>query len=490
MIRVLSQEDMQRWDASRIAAGIPAEELMLRAAKGLFSAVEELRCDSELVTVFCGPGNNGGDGYALACLLAEAQIPVQIISLAKPEQLTDAASFYCKRAALQGIRTETEWVPVAAELLVDAFFGIGLSRPITEQYADTIARMNASGKRILSADIPSGLAADTGAVLGIAVRATVTVTMQFYKPGLLLGQGRAYTGAVRVCSLAEAEPVDIAYPIYWQEESDVAALLPPRPFDSHKGRNGHALLCVGSKQYVGAALLSAGACLRSGCGILSVVTTDPVRPSFAALPEAITVPTGTTEWNAEACAFAVNALTSKSSVGVGCGIGSGDIAPLLEAALRSGLPLVLDADGLNCLSRNRDLFKLLHPNVVLTPHPGEMARLLDCSVAEVLADPIRAARAFPCTVLLKGPTTVVSCCERAVLCTEGTPGLAKGGSGDVLCGIITALLAQGLSPFDAARAGTYLLGTNARKAYERLGERMLLASDVIAVLQEQYGKDH
>ncbi len=481
MKRVVWPEDMKRWDKSRIEGGIPSGELMLRAAKGLSEAALRMRGDRPVICL-CGSGNNGGDGVALAWLLQKENIPVRIAMVGNPEKLTADTSYYLRLAEEAGVPVETEWTPNGNALLVDAIFGVGLDREVTGRYADLIERINASGCPVLAADIPSGLDASYGKVLGVAVKATETVTMQFIKTGMLMGQGRAYTGAVTVCPLAEEQPFTFTEDLYWQERADVEALLPPRPFDSHKGRNGHALLCVGSKQYTGAALLSARAALRAGCGILSVCTPDAVRGMFASLPEAITVPTGTGDWNETACEAAIAALAKKSAVGVGCGVGSGEIAPLLQAVLECGIPSVLDADGLNCLSRHPELLPLLHRNIVITPHPGEMARLKNVPIADVLADPILAAKGFACTVLLKGATTVVTDGTRTVLCTEGTPGLSKGGSGDVLTGIITGLLSQGLSPFDAARTGTYLLGTSAADAYRLLGERMLLATDVIDAL--------
>ena len=176
---------------------------------------------------------------------------------------------------------------------------------------------------------------------------------------------------------------------------------------------------------------------------------------------------------------AAAAMANKQAIGIGCGVGAGDITSVIEFALRSGTKLVLDADALNQMARHRSLLGLLHENVVLTPHAGEMARLLETTVDDVLSDPLGAVRAFPCTTLLKGATTLVHANGRTAFLSFGNPGLSKGGSGDVLTGLITALLAQGLNPFDAARAGAYLLGTSADRAMRMLGERALLASDVI-----------
>ena len=247
-----------------------------------------------------------------------------------------------------------------------------------------------------------------------------------------------------------------------------------------RNRHGAAALCA---TYPGAALLCSRAALRGGAGLLSVCIPDPVRPYFRALPEAITVPTGTEDWGMEAADVAVRAMQKKQAIGIGCGVGAGDITGIIEAALRSSVPTVLDADALNQLARRRELLRLLHENVILTPHVGEMARLLNTTVDEVLNDPLGAVSQFPCTVLLKGATTLVHASGRTAFLTFGNPGLAKGGSGDVLTGLITALLAQGLKPFDAARAGAYLLGTSADRAMRLLNERMLLASDVIDMIQ-------
>lgn len=479
MKRIVCPDDMTRWDNSRIDSGVSSRALMARAAGGLFDAICRMRHGDETVTCICGSGNNGGDGIALACLLRKELVPVRIILAGNPDRMTTESSFYLEQAQGLNVPVLSVWTPIDDEILVDALFGIGLNRPVVGGYGELIDSMNASGKRILSADIPSGLNARTGEILGVSVCAEETVTMQYCKPGMFLGKGPGLTGRITVCMLDDDAPFDYSDDLFWQEESDVQALIGPRPFDSHKGRNGHALLCVGSDQYIGAALLSSKAALRSGCGILSVCVPDPVRAAFSSLPEAITIPAGSPEWNEPACRTALSLLHNKSAVGIGCGVGSGDVSALIKGALLSGLPVVLDADGLNCLSRNRELIPLLHRNVVITPHAGEMARLLDCTVQDVLSDPLSCVKTFPCITLLKGPTTLVSDGKITWFCTEGTPALAKGGSGDVLTGIITGLISQGIDAFSAARAGTYLLGTNARKALSLLGERVLLASDVI-----------
>lgn len=480
MERIVTGALAKAFDRVKIEAGASSLAMMQTAAQGIADAVLSLRKADEPVAAICGVGNNGGDGVCAAWLLQQRGVAARIVLVGDESKCTPDTAFYLKKAREAGISAADDLKLNGDEILIDALFGVGLTRPVEGVYRMWIERMNASGRPIVSADIPSGLDADSGVVRGAAVRAAVTVAMQAKKAGMLLGQGRALCGTVFVQRLL---PDDSEPDMFFDDEADIAALLPKRPFDSHKGMNGHALLCVGSKQYPGAALLSSRAALRGGAGLLTVCTPDPVRPFFAALPEAITLPTGTQNWDADAAQTAIRAMERKSAIGIGCGVGAGEIAPVIEAALLSGVPTVLDADGLNCMARERTLMKRLHHNAVITPHAGEMARLLDTSVNAVLSDPLGAVSQFPCTVLLKGATTLVHADGKTAFLTFGNPGLSKGGSGDVLTGLITAMLAQGLNPFDAARAGAYLLGTSADRAMRLLGERMLLASDVIDMVQ-------
>ena len=480
MERIVTAKQAKEQDRAAIASGIPSIELMRLAAEGIAQAVRTRITGEATVTAICGTGNNGGDGAAAALLLHRRGIDARIVLCGDETRCTSDTAYYLHCAKEENVPILKEWRPSGNEILIDALFGVGLNRPIEGAAKDLIDRMNASGETIVSADLPSGLHADVGSVLGTAVRADCTVTMQARKPGMLMGQGRALCGTILVQPLY---PDETDPDLFLQDEADIAALLPKRPFDSHKGMNGHALLCVGSAAYPGAALLSSRAALRGGAGLLTVCTPDPVRSFFSSLPEAITVPVGEEDWCEAALCRVRPAMENKQAIGIGCGAGKGDLIPVIEAALATGTKLVLDADALNQMSVHRELFAKLHENVVLTPHAGEMARLLGSTVGEVLSDPLGAVRTFPCTTLLKGATTLIHSKGRVAFSTFGNPGLAKGGSGDVLTGLITALLAQGLEPFDAARAGTYLLGTSADRAMKLLGERALLAGDVIDMVQ-------
>lgn len=491
MKRVVTAEEMRAYESARFESGRASSlEWMERAAGGVDRFLQ-VRYPRSSVLVVCGGGNNGGDGFALLRLLLARGADASGVLLFEPDRLAGDAKTNYQRALDVGARFShrlTNELAARYDVLVDALFGTGLSRAITGEYTDAIAVLNASGKPIVAVDLPSGVDATTGAILGTAVRASATVTFEFYKRGHLLFPGRELCGDVVVHPLS-GEPDSEAMPVALLEPSDIQSMLPNRPINSHKGSNGRALLCAGSERYTGAALLAAGAALRAGAGLTSVAMPGSVKPAFAVLPEAMAIPVNEgADWDETACRAAIALLSKQNAVGVGPGVGEGTVLPLLEALLKSGLPAVLDADALNQMSRSPALLKQLHPNVILTPHPAEMARLCGCSVEAILADPIGIARRFAkewnCVVLLKSATTCIASGERVRLNTSGNPGLAKGGSGDVLTGIITALLAQGLGAFDAASAGAYLLGASADAALDLLRERMLLARDVIGAVEQ------
>lgn len=469
------------FDRSLIQAGVESIELMRRAAHGLAEAAKAMdTAGANSFTALCGSGNNGGDGFAALCELTEAGADCCAITLCDEAHLSADAKWYLHLARRVGVRILPWPQPLKNTILIDALLGTGLHRPVEGDYLEAIKAMNNSGCPIIAADLPSGLNGETGQVMGACVHADATVTFGAYKVGLLLGQGRLYAGEITLCPLTEQEPNS---DVFLLAQEDVKALLPPRPLDSHKGKNGHALLCVGSERYVGAALLCAKSCLRGGSGLTTVALPASIRPALYAIPEVMSVPCGKSAWDEEACSDAIRLFRGKSALGLGCGMGDDDLSPLLKAALQTKLPMVLDADGLNCLSRHSELYLLLHEKVVLTPHPREMSRLTGEATELIAAGPVQTARqyakAWGCVVLLKGHTSVISNGTRTVLNCTGNAGLAKGGSGDVLTGLITALLAQGLSAFDAACAGAYLLGSSAELALQLLQLRALTAGDVI-----------
>ncbi len=491
MRQVLTPTQMRNMEAQMMERyRIPGLVLMEHAAAGVAKAVLRLLPENGRVLAVCGGGNNGGDGFSALRQLHTLGVKSAGVLLVPPQSLKGDAQLQYEMAIACGIpildASDGVEFPLDAELLIDALFGTGLNRDVEGIFACAIERMNASGVPVVSVDIPSGIDGETGLVLGQAVRANITVTFQHKKLGHLLFPGRSYAGEVVEVPIGPAVAMPEA--AFTLEEADVRRLLPPRQQDSHKGQNGRALLIAGSKNYAGAALLATNSALRGGCGLLHVAVPKGIHYMFAQCPGAICHPVGNgEEWTNDAAAEAAALIEKVDALAIGPGLGGGEgIVPLLRELLYSKKPLVIDADGLNAISKNPELFSLLHQKVILTPHPVEMARLVQGNVEDVLRALVetakQAAKRWGCTVLLKGATSVISNDGHVCLNITGNSGLAKGGSGDVLTGIAVALLLQGLSPYDAACVGAYLLGSTAEKAYHLLQTRMLLSADVIDAL--------
>ncbi len=404
--------------------------------------------------------------------------PLQRIAIHAAELLAQQG-----KGASVALSDRDELPDLSEKLVCDLLFVPSMDETLSSKCTAWIRSIDGSGCPLLSVAMPAGVDPDTGRVGETAAKAEITVASYAYLPGLFLHDGLDHCGEIRPVG-GETDSLRGLARFEWE---DAKRLLPPRKRTAHKGDSGKALLCVGSPKYVGAALLSARACLAAGCGILYVACPHVVREALWRLPEAIGIPVGT-DWNGQGCRTAIRAIEGMRALGLGCGVGSGDISPLLEAALKAKLPMVLDADGLNCLSRHRELFGLLHEKVVLTPHPGEMGRLTGLPADRVTDDPISLAQRYAsewgCTVLLKGAATVVSDGNRTRIVAEGNAGLGKGGSGDVLTGIVIGLLSQGVEPFPAACLGSFLLGTSADRAFELLRDRMLRATNVIEALED------
>lgn len=472
MLRVITPERMQALERQYMAeSGTPGLLLMERAAEAIAKALEEMTDGG--ILFFCGPGNNGGDGYAAARLLSIRGRSVWIWTIADPQTLAGDARVNMERCAALGIPIRhlssiPGEMPEGWGALADALFGTGLARPLDGLYADAVRFMNGSGLPVLAVDMPSGTPE-------LMVWANRTVTFHQIKPMHLLFPGRTHTGALTVADIGiphAALPDD--YEVL--EPADTARLLPPRPLDAHKGVCGHALLLAGSMGMAGAAGLCANATLRGGAGLVTVACPAPVIPVLQVLSP---------------CATCVSAdkleaaIAGKTAIAAGPGLGMPEsVGPLLETLLLMPQPQVWDADALNWLALNP---RRLGSRFVITPHPGEAARLLGSETYEVTADPLRAAERlferFGAVVLLKGATTVIVGENRHALNITGTPGMATGGSGDVLTGLIAALLAQGLAPFDAAQLSAALHGLAGEEAARRRGVRSMTAQDLLDALR-------
>ena len=456
--------------------GIPGYELMTRAGHATLNVLRALWPATRSITVLCGPGNNGGDGYVVARVARAQSLRATVIALGDPRSLAgDARRAYDDFAAAGGRCEPWSGSVPESDIIVDALFGTGLTRAIGGEAASMIEAANASGRPIVSVDIPSGLHADTGEVLGVAARAGLTVTFIGRKIGLYVGEGFDRSGTLVLDDLdvpaaTYARTAPVANLI---GEDTIARALPKRPRTSHKGAHGHVLVIGGGPGMPGAARLAGEAALRAGAGLVTVAVHPDNVGVVAARPELMCMATRTSEDLARP-------LERATVVAIGPGLGQSEWAEgLLDAVLASGLPLVVDADALNLVAAAPRACE----HWVLTPHPGEAARLLESTTAEVQADRLRAAREmqarFRGTVVLKGAGSIVqSPGEPPWICDRGNPGMAAGGMGDVLTGVIAGIAAQCGDLALAARAGVFV-HAQAGDLAARAGERGLLASDVL-----------
>ncbi len=479
-MKAVTTAQIRQLDQRSIQSGIPGEQLMENAGYAVARTAARLlkQRDATAVLLLAGKGNNGGDAIVAARHLAAAGCHATLVLLCRRDELRGEPRLHFQR--LTGVDV-LDWpceLPSAA-VIVDGLLGTGLTGEVREPYASVIKSMNASGLPILAIDVPSGLHSDTGDALGVCGRAEVTVTMGLPKIGLLKPAAADYVGRIEVADIGF--PAELIEEIQTEVElltaADVAPLLPRRHRAAHKGDFGHLLVVAGSEGYTGAPVITAHAAARSGVGLVTLAVPRNIYPMVAANcpPEIMPRPLEETK------------LGAFDAVAMGPGVGAGfDLRPWL-GGMR--VPAVLDADALNALAPLR---QSLPATLVLTPHPGEMGRLIGKSVKEVQANRWEIARRFAkehrVTLVLKGAGTVVTDSSGKLwINSTGNPGMAKGGMGDALTGIIGALLAQGLSPLDAARAGVFLHGRAGDLAVERHGETAMLATDLIACLGQAGG---
>ena len=458
--------------------GIDGFELMQRAGAAVFRAIRARYPEAKSLVACCGGGNNGGDGYVVATLARNAGFDVRVIAMKNPEELKGDA----RRAADAWLGT---YGPVGApegdieaDIVVDALLGTGLDRDVRDDYAELIESINASGAAVVAVDVPSGLHADTGMPLGTAVRADVTVSFIGRKRGLETGQAPDFTGPLLF------DDLDVPGSVYRDLDPDaerlslevVKRLLPARARAIHKGALGHVLVCGGDYNMPGAVVLAARAALMTGSGLVSAATRREHSISLAgSLPEAM--------WADGESGDTLDALAEKAVVvALGPGLGRSDWSlEVWRRLLNRDQPVVLDADGLNLLAGHG----CERENWILTPHPGEAARLLDASIPEVQDDRFAAvrelAKRFNAVVVLKGAGSLIADPEgRVALCPFGNPAMATAGMGDALTGIIASLVGQGASLYHAACAGVVLHARAGDAAAEN--RRAILAGELIDAL--------
>jgi NAD(P)H-hydrate epimerase len=502
---VLTANRMREIDRQAIEEyGIPGVVLMENAGLQVVKAIRET--EAKHLVIVAGPGNNGGDGFVVARHLYQEKHVSVWITAASENYRGDALINYrilqklgvpCRDLREEGAISALQAELSHTQLVVDSMLGTGITRDVDSLYKQVIHTINNSGVPVIAVDIPSGVCADSGKILGTAIRATFTVTFALPKRGLLLFPGATCTGQLIVA--------DIGIPPALLRGSDTELitaqlarrLLPQRPSDAHKGTFGSLLLVAGSLGMSGAVVLSARAALRGGCGLIYAATPRSVQPTVAAqVAEAITVPLPENKMG-RVLADSLYILREKwrncQAVAVGPGMTQDEESlPVLAGILREcSLPVVLDADALNQLAKHPNLMDQRVAPAILTPHPGEAARLLDASVEEIQSDRLASVQAiakrYRSIVVLKGAHTLIADpLGHVAFNITGNCGMATAGSGDVLTGIIAAMLAQGLTAFDAARLGVYLHGLAGDLAAQKVGETSLIAGDVTDHISDAY----
>ena len=459
-------------------------QLMERAGAAVFQELEQGYACYRNVLVCCGGGNNGGDGYVVARLAREAGYQVTLWQMGDAAKLQgDAALARDAWLATGGqILPPAAVIPASIDVVIDALLGTGLSGEVRTEGKQLISMINQIALPVIAIDIPSGLCADTGKVLGEAVKARSTVTLIGSKQGLWTAQAAEYVGLVKFAGLQVAEDFEQIEPPSARliQVGDVASCLPPRSRSAHKGDHGRIILAGGDHGMGGAIRMASEAAARTGAGLTAVLTQpDNVLSIVTARPEIMA-----TGWQQTDKSVLAQRLKWADVLVLGPGLGQSDWSEALYRQLAdSEKSLVVDADGLNLLARSPDYKN----NRIITPHPGEAARLLACSVQEVEADRFRAVRAlqqkYGGVAVLKGAGTLVDDGTQCWVCAAGNPGMATGGMGDVLSGIIGALLGQGLSLAAAAWCGVWIHSTAADRCAAE-GERGMLAGDLFPHIRQ------
>ena len=506
-MRILTAESMQRVDRRAIEeVGIPSLVLMENAAIGVVDAIAERYPDARSVAIFCGPGNNGGDGLAVGRHLAVRGYHVAMFVVAGGRELRGDAAIQqtiCRNLAIdvRELGAEESVAPVvqeaaSADLIVDALFGTGLRRALDGQYAELVAAINQLTSPRIAADIPSGLSGDSSRILGPTIEADLTVTFAAVKIPHIFPPAATHVGTVVVADLGiphdliEAADGDL----HLLHGEELAERLPPRPVNAHKGDFGHLLIVGGAVGTAGAAALATRAAVRAGAGLVTAAVPESVLETVAgASLESMTAPLPVSgpglDGDALQALFGLAEGKEALALGPGMGTETGTQEVIERFVLETQIPMVLDADGLNAFAgKIRDLSGRAG-DLILTPHPGEMARLLGWSTAEVVEDRLgavrEAAKLSEAIVVLKGHLTLAAEPGGAVHVNPvGNPGMATGGSGDVLTGVIGGLLAQGYEAGEAARVGVFLHGLAGDLAAAEVGENGLAATDLVARLPE------
>ena len=504
-MKVVTVEQMRLLERRAVESGIEEDALMETAGLGVARSVAQLLdgIRGKRVVVLVGPGNNGGDGMVAARYLADwgALITLYMTSARRRDDKFEDCRARRVRV-VEGSEDPEQWqlgsYLALTDVVIDAVLGIGGDRPLEAELRRLMAslaelRRQPTRAKLVAIDLPTGVDADTGACDEACFPADVTLTLGAPKAGLFRFPGAAYVGRLETIPIGLPEGADADISLELADASMVRGLLPARPIAAHKGTFGHVAVVAGSRRLVGASVLAAASAYRAGAGLVTLAAPDTAdRIAASALLEQVHLPLAETEAGqvATEAAGPVRALFGRASAAVvGPGLGDAEsVRSFLGALLLTepdlSIPLVIDADGLNALAQMYDWSEKLSAGAVLTPHPGEMSRLLGRPIAEVEDDRVATAREAAArwrqVVVLKGAHTVVAAPDgRTALSPFANPALATAGTGDVLAGIVGSLLAQGAAPYDAAVAGVYVHAAAGEAVREEIGDAGLLASDLL-----------
>jgi hydroxyethylthiazole kinase-like uncharacterized protein yjeF len=511
---IVTASEMQQIDRRTIEDfGIPGMVLMENAGRGATRFLLEQFPDlkNQRVGVIAGRGNNGGDGFVIARYLKQKGIQAHVYLLADSSKVQGDAAANLRflqplDIPLFEVPDEASFSRIKSDLAgldvwVDALLGTGLKSDVKGYFRTVIEYINDLNKPVFAVDIPSGLNSDTGQPCGACIRARATATFAFAKIGHMVYPGADFTGALKIVDIGIPPPiVEAVHPGQFLITARlIRSCLPARAADAHKGRTGHLLVIAGSSGKTGAAVMTSISALRAGAGLVTLGIAESLNPILeAGMLEAMTAPLPETRAGviAESAVDAINKLIpGKKCLAVGPGLGQEpETGELVRKIIKdSKIPVVVDADGINHLAGRVEILQKTKAPVIITPHPGEMARLLDAEVSTVQNDRVKCAREFASGfnvhVVLKGARTVIAHPDgRVFINPSGNAGMASGGMGDVLTGIIAGMLVQGLSPENAAQAGTYLHGAAADTLAETIGPYGFLAGDVMNAIPGEIKK--
>lgn len=500
-MKLSTSAQMKELDSKSIKEfNIPDIVLMENASRGAFEAIKKKfgSVKNKKISVFAGLGNNGGDALALARHLYNAGADVLVNLVSTPEKLNPSPKInydilHSMNVAINIVNNVGDINDIFlthSEIIVDGLFGIGLSRDIEGLFYHIIEKINKTNAFKVALDIPSGISSDSGKCLGTAIIANLTVTFALAKPGHFLYPGRNYCGNLEIVDISTPRKLlDEFKPIFSALTQD-DFYLEKRPKNSHKGNFGHLAIVGGSLGKSGAVILASQAALRSGVGLVSSVIPNCINVAFESSSiEAMSFPVQDNNgfFSRQSFKDIIDFVKDKDVICFGMGLGIFDEAiDLLEGLIELKKPMVIDADGLNVLSKNIEILKKAVSPIILTPHPKEFSRLINQQTSYVLENRIELLKEFASkynvVLVLKTADTLISDGSSIFINTSGNPGLATGGSGDVLSGIIASFLAQYKDPLFAAKFGVFLHGFSADLAIEEFGENALLPSDVISYL--------